>query len=105
VTRRIFIGALAGIAAPKNHLVLEAIAAERMPHRLIVRGLTRAPFFEMRDYGNATPELGDLQPVLEENGKLLFAFETLAARERAWRELGAIEGNASLREIAIYRCV
>lgn len=105
VTRRLFIGAMAGAGACRETLVLEAIAGEEIPHRRIVCGVARAPFFELRDYGAAAPEFGALRPVLQENGKLLFAFETLAARERAWRELGATEANASLREIAIYRCV
>ena len=97
---------VAGACAPlREPLVLEAIAAEKMPQRLIVRGVAPAPFFELRDYGTAAPELGALRPVFEQNGKLLFAFETLAARERVWRELGAIAASASLREIAIYRCV
>ena len=41
--------------------------------------------------------------VLEENGRVLFAFESLAARELAWREAGAC--GASLKEIAVYRTV
>ncbi len=105
ISRRVFIGAMAGAGARREKLELEAIAAEKIPHRLIVRGVARAPFFELRDYGAAAPEFGALRPVFQENGKLLFAFETLAARERAWRELGTVEANASLREIAIYRCL
>ena len=104
MTRRLFIAAAVGLCAPKNHLVLEAIAAERMPDRLFVSGVTRAAFFELRDYGSTAPLL-PFEPVLNQKGKMLFAFDTLADRERAWREHGTIEANRSLRKITIYRCV
>ena len=88
-----------------EHLVLEAIAAERMPHRIVVSGVERAPFFELRDYGTA--EAGailnrqGIRAVCSENGRFLFAFETLAERERAWR--GVRVDGVSPREIAVYR--
>lgn len=105
VTRRMFVGSLAGACLAGEYLVLEAIAAERMPHRIIVSGVKRAPFFELRDYGTA--EIGSILDRLGipslylENGKYLFAFESLAARERVWREV-RMDG-ASLREITVYR--
>jgi hypothetical protein len=105
VTRRIFVGSLAGACLGGEHVILEAIAAERMPHRIIVSGVKRAPFFELRDYGTA--EVGSIlnrlgiPSVYSENGKYLFAFESLAARERTWREV-RLDG-ASLREITVYR--
>jgi hypothetical protein len=109
VTRRIFVGTLAGVFAAGNHLVLEAIAAETMPHRLIATGVEKAPFFELRDYGGANVaailERHGIRAVLEENGRFLFAFESLAERERAWREVSADAEwqRAEVREIAVYR--
>jgi len=100
-----FVGSLAGVSLAGEHLVLEAIAAERMPHRIVVRGVERAPFFELRDYGTA--EVGaildrqGIRAVFSDNGSYLFAFESLAARERAWREV-SMDG-VSPREIAVYR--
>jgi hypothetical protein len=51
ITRRMFVGGLAGVCLAGEYLVLEAVAAERMPHRIVVCGVERAPFFELRDYG------------------------------------------------------
>jgi hypothetical protein len=109
ITRRIFVAALAGTCLPQP-LVLEAIAAERMPHRLTISGVPRSPFFEIRDYGTECPAIfgGALRL---ENGKFLFAFESLEARERAWREWSAdprwiaVRRNAVLNEIALYRAI
>jgi hypothetical protein len=113
MTRRMFVGAAAGLGLWREHLVLEAIAAERMPHRMVVRGVEWAPFFELRDYGRAGEQvvgiLGrhGIRAVLEDGGRFLFSFESLASRERAWRELSAdVEWcGAALREIAVYRSV
>jgi hypothetical protein len=102
-----FVGSLAGVCVAGEHLVLEAIAAERMPHRIVVRGLKRAPFFELRDYGTAEVagilDRQGIRAVYSENGRYLFAFESLAARERAWRAV-RVDG-VSLREIAVYRSI
>jgi hypothetical protein len=112
ITRRIFVGALAGVCARREHLVLEAIAAERMPHRLVVSGVEMSPFFELRDYGSAAPRLvailnrHGIKPVLEENGRFLFPFDSLAARERAWRRVSAdpewVRLHAHVSELAVY---
>jgi hypothetical protein len=107
ITRRMFLGGMVCSAAAGELLVLEAVAAERMPHRIVVCGVEWAPFFELRDYGGAVPievfHRDGVKAVLEENGRVLFAFESLAARELAWREAGAC--GASLTEIAVYRTV
>ena len=111
ITRRTFGGGLASLFVRRDFLVLEAIAAERMPHRMVVCGVARAPFFELRDYGMDCQELyGIFSHALRlENGKFLFPFESLAARERAWREMSAdpkwiaVRQNADLNEIAVYR--
>jgi hypothetical protein len=115
MTRRIFIGGVAGLCAAGDHLVLEAIAAERMPHRIVVHGVAWAPVFEVRDYGAARDRAVE---VLRRcgplpygqgpgDGKLLFSFESLASRESAWRRASTdpawIEIGARLREIAVYR--
>lgn len=95
--------------------VLEAIAAERMPQRVVVSGVAGAAFFEVRDYGAAGARVASvlcrrgIRPVCQENGRFLFAFETLAARERMWREIGAepewMGLGLDLREITVYRRV
>ena len=99
----------------REGLVLEAIAAERMPHRVVVHGIEPAAFFEFRDYGvngaRVGPELcrRGIGPVWQEGGRLLFAFETLEARERAWREIGAdpewTRLSVVLREVTVFRRV
>lgn len=107
MTRRMFVGALTGASLAGDPLVLEAVAAERMPQTLVVSGIKRSPFFELRDYGDAKVAaiLGrqGIRAVYSENGRFLFAFESLAERERAWRKI-SVDG-VSLREIAVYRCV
>ena len=113
ISRRMFVGGFAGVCLAKDHLVLEAVAAEKMPHQIVVTGVERAPFFELRDYGSSqiagVLRRCGLQPVLEEDGRLLFAFETLAAREMAWREISTnaewirCRAGETVRQIAIYR--
>jgi hypothetical protein len=78
-----------------------------MPHRMVVRGVEWSPYFELRDYGAARVCLDErgIKPVLRDGGRLLFAFESLAAREKAWREGGADPGSAELREIAIFKTI
>ena len=109
ISRRMFVGGLAGVGLAGEHLVLEAIAAERMPHRIVVSGIERAPFFELRDYGSAEVaevlERHGIRTAWGEGGRFLIPFETLAERERAWREVGGKADWASLREIAVYRVV
>lgn len=87
--------------------MLEAIAAERMPHQIVVSGVEWSPYFELRDYGAARVCLDGrgIKPVLRDGGRLLFAFESLAAREKTWREIGADPGSAELRELAIFRTI
>jgi hypothetical protein len=113
VTRRTFAGGVVAVCARREFYVLEAIAAERMPQRMFVRGVRKSPFFELRDYGRQAPRLAELlnrhgiKAALEQNGRFLFPFESLAARERAWREVSVdpewIALQANPREISIYR--
>jgi hypothetical protein len=104
------VASAAGLCASRQHVVLEAIAAEKMPHRLVISGVKPSAFFEIRDYGAECPAIfGDALRL--ENGKFLFAFDSLEARERAWRERSAdprwiaVRRNAVLNEIALYRAV
>ena len=114
ITRRALFGAAAGACWPRREgLVLEAIAAERMPCRMAVSGIEWAPFFELRDYGGTEVcsilERHGIKPVLRDGGRMVFAFRTLAERERAWRELSfdeewiAVEKTVDLREVTLYR--
>lgn len=123
VTRRMF--AVAGICGFKwrdlklagglQSSVLDAIAAERMPRRLVVYGVTRSPFFEMRAYEIVLPQFlpiwkkHGIQPVSEENGKFLIPFDSLVSREKAWSKLSAdpewmaLQKIAVVKEITVYR--
>jgi hypothetical protein len=109
ITRRMFVGGIAGVCVAREHLVLEAIAAERMPHRLVVRGVAKAPVFELRDYEGRVPleilERHGIRVASRKNGRVLIPFESLAARERAWREVDADPEwrGAVVREIEVYR--
>jgi hypothetical protein len=116
ISRRMFFGGLAGVCWPREEcLVLEAIAAERMPQRVAVRGVERAAFFEVRDYGSAGARVASvlcrrgIRPVWQGEGRFLFAFKTLEERERIWREIGAepewMGLGLDLREITVYRRV
>jgi hypothetical protein len=73
--------------------VLEAIAAERMPHRMVVWGVPRAAVYELRDYGASGAAVAEIlgrrgvRGVLWDDGRMLFGFESLEARERVWREV------------------
>jgi hypothetical protein len=110
ITRRLFVGAMAAACVPGNRLVLEAIAAEKMPQRLIVHGVARAEFFELRDYGES-PLAGFFEhsAILHDGGRFLFAFDSLAQRESTWRSLSAdpqwiaLSRNVTLRELTIFR--
>lgn len=113
ITRRLFVAAMAGAGAPRP-LVLEAIAAEKMPHRLIVHGVEPSAFFELRDYGAGAAQVARaLEPcgitaAWTDGGKLLFGFPTLEQREKAWRlaasreEWAALRDRVVLKEISVY---
>lgn len=113
LTRRFFLAGAAGAGFAGRAVAMEAIAAERMPHRMIVRGVPRSPFFELREYGCVTPELvvvlgrHGIRPVLAAEGKLLIAFESLSVREAAWRSVSGdpewMRLSPSVQRIAIYR--
>jgi hypothetical protein len=108
-----FVGGLASVGLMRDGLMLEAVAAERMPHRMVVRGVARSAFFELRDYGAGGSRLmavlkrHGIRAVWAENGRFLIPFETLAARERAWREISAdaewVGMQPTVSEISVYR--
>jgi hypothetical protein len=111
-----------------------AIAAASMPEHLVIghrelgipmRGsinleesLARASYVEFRRYRFRSAEDslraretfidGGLKPLLRgKAGDFLFGFETLASREKAWRELNSLpqwfELRAHLEDLAIYK--
>jgi len=104
VTRRLFL-----YAAAARPLVVEAIAAEKMPQRLMLSGIAPAPYFELRQYGfTKAPAIWKghgLRPVWSKNGRFLFRFESLSEREQAWRSLSADPNwpGAEVSEISLYR--
>ena len=110
ITRRLFVGAMAAACVPGNGLVLEAIAAVKMPQRLIVHGVARSEFFELRDYGKSPlAAFFKDRAIMHDGGRFLFAFDSLAHRESTWRSLSvdplwiALNRNATLRELTIFR--
>jgi hypothetical protein len=82
-----------------------------MPQRVVLRGVAEAAFFEFRDYGAEGARVAavlsrrGIRPVWLENGRFLFAFESLEARERAWREMGGDAEWMGLCEVTVYRRV
>jgi len=112
-----------------------AIAAASMPENLVIgnpgpgilmfgpidleEGLARAGYVELRRYrfeceadrvrAYETFVHRGIQPLLVgETGEFLFGFETLANREKAWRELNSaphwLQQRARLEDLAIYKC-
>jgi hypothetical protein len=94
-----------------DKLVLEAIAAESMPQRWVVSGVGHSSFFELRDYGisglSPVLEHHGIRTILEEDGMYLFPFDSLYARERAWREVSVdrewMAIQACPRQIVVYK--
>jgi hypothetical protein len=84
LTRRAFFAAAACAAIPAT-VVVEAIAAEKMPHRRAIRYSGAARFFEWREADGV---------------ETMFAFGSLEEREKFWR-LAAPGG--SFHKISIYR--
>jgi len=118
ITRRALFGAAAGACWPRRRrLVLEAIAAEVMPHQMVVRGVERAPFFELREYAHFEPRMVaiwnryEIRPALVESGRVLIPFEALDARERAWREVSSdsewteLGEKVVLKKLTLFSCV
>jgi hypothetical protein len=123
MTRREFAAipglALAALDRPRlDQTALPAIAAKEMPATLFVERETVAAlrardvrFVEERVYASSSdlkPVFRDLgMPVLEDQARLLFVFESLEVRESAWRELAFDPrwngSDAVLKEIAIYK--
>jgi hypothetical protein len=121
ITRRAFAGiaAAALLARPRRTYALQAIAAERMPHTLVIhtsdqRLADRERIFELREYLSRTPDLAALRrcgidPIRSTGATLLIPFESLEARDRAWTRFSvenSLERNASCtvpRSISLYR--
>jgi len=136
-SRRQFVRLLAGFAAVPGFaktrgLALDAIAAPRLPHRLMVDNMfvdnmfvgntdRRAAIFEVRVYADPSRAM---QSILERHGirptllkhsatgtAYLIPFESLGARQRAWDAFNtdpawhAIRACAAvnLKEISLYR--
>ncbi len=115
MTRRALIaGSMAGLCAPRRPLVLEAIAAEKMPHRLVVRGVAPSVVFELRDYGSSSASVAKvlqrygISAAVTDSGKLLIGFSSLEQREKAWRlvdgnqDWAALRDRVVLKEISVY---
>jgi hypothetical protein len=60
---------------------------------MVVWGVPRAAVYELRDYGAAGTAVVEIlgrrgvRGVMWEDGRVLFGFESLGARERVWREV------------------
>ena len=113
LTRRIFLAGATGSGLARRTVVWEAIAAERMPHRIVVHDAPSAPFLELRDYERVTASMlaifkrYGMRPVLSGRGRLLIPFESLGAREEAWRGVSGDRDwvGAAVVRIAVYRMV
>jgi hypothetical protein len=121
ITRRDFwaIAAAALLARPRRAYPLQAIAAERMPHTLVIhmsdrRLADRERIFELREYQSHAPDIAVLrrcgiEPINSTGATLLIPFDSLEARDRAWTRFNvenSIERNASCtvpRSISLYR--
>ena len=126
ITRRAFAGiaAAALLARPRRAYTLQAIAAERMPHTLLIqtsdeRCADRERIFELREYESRPPDLVALrrcgiEPIRSTGSTLLIPFQSLEARDRAWTRFNvehhikqSVETNARRdfhpRSISIYR--
>jgi hypothetical protein len=96
MTRRDFAGiaVVALLARPRRTYMLQAVAAERMPHTLVIRGADEPAcsyqgIFELREYQSHAPDLAALrrcgiEPIRSTGSTLLIPFESLEARDRAW---------------------
>jgi len=85
VTRRLFL-----YAAAARPVVVEAIAAEKMPQRLVLSGIAPAPYFELRQYEFLkAPPLWKTTACVRCGRRTgaFVSFESLGAREQAWRSL------------------
>ena len=130
MTRRDFAGiaVVALLARPRRTYMLQAVAAERMPHTLLIqtsdeRCADRESIFELREYQSQAPDLAALRrygidPIRSMGATLLIPFESLEARDRAWTRFNvehhveynveqSVETNARRdfhpRSISIYR--
>jgi hypothetical protein len=115
---RVFAGLWAASAQPGG-ITLDAIAAPRLPRRLIVHNVDHAAVFELRVYGShpramhAVMERHGIRPVLRRRGAYLIPFESLETRQRAWDLFNADPDWQTLRadrpvhvkEISLYRLV
>jgi hypothetical protein len=96
MTRRDFAGiaAAALLARPCRTYTLQAIAAERIPHTLVIQAgdiriAGHRGIFELREYESRPPDLAALrrcgiEPIRSTGATLLIPFESLEARDRAW---------------------
>jgi hypothetical protein len=130
ITRRDFAGiaVVALLARPRRTYTLQAVAAERMPHTLVIQGADEPAFshqgiFELREYQSHVPDIATLRrygidPIRSMGATLLIPFESLEARDRAWTRFNvehhveynveqSVEINARRdfhpRSISIYR--
>jgi hypothetical protein len=124
ITRRLFVSALAGVVvAPAGWIRLDAIVAAHMPQSLLVKdaaslGIShRDPrIFQLREYDSCVAS--HLRSILRRHGihpagtwgtAFLIPFDSLSAREKAWRSLAADPEWATVRiqstvgQLAIYR--
>ncbi len=121
MTRRDFAGiAAAALLTRRSRLyTLQAIAAERMPHTMVIhasdaRLADRERIFELREYESRVPDLATLrrfgiEPVRSSSATLLIPFDSLEARDRAWTRFNvehSVEQNVphtGPRSISLYR--
>ena len=91
-------------------MVLQAVAAARMPETILVPGCRlQGPVFEHRRYTVPVPiklfKRAGLDPIRRAANSYLFAFRSLAERQRAWDVLAADPHWRGMHptEISVYR--
>src|ERR1700761_8358351 len=93
VTRRFFFGLPIFAFTPRT-VSLKAVAATEMPGRITIPAHSRGIYFEQRDYSSSEGlrEIfirHGIAPALQNGSQFLLPFDSLATRERFWREVGA----------------
>jgi hypothetical protein len=110
IGRRTFLFTLAAAPVAERALRLEAIAGPRLPHRLSVRGIDPAPFFELRTFATPGPSQEEFRRAgidarWYRQGKscvsYLIPFESLAERQHKWDAFDGTRFNVT--HISIYR--
>jgi len=109
IDRRTFFATFLPFVAPRV-MVLEAIAAARMPETILVPGARiRGPVVELRKYRSPVPDQlfrrAGIHVVRRSKNSYLIGFQSLTERQRKWDALAADPEWRGMHpiEISLYR--